>query len=59
MHHLQTDYRLVSLIAGGITLAALIISLFLPESPVHLVTRNKIDKARSVLALLRDLRECN
>lgn len=54
---IQTDYRLVSLVAGGITLVTLLISFALPESPVFLMTHNKLEKARSVLALLRNLRE--
>lgn len=53
----QTDFRLVSLIAAGITMASLLIVFMLPESPVYLVTHNKLEKARDVLALLRSLRK--
>lgn len=54
---IPNDYRLVSFIAGGITLMSLFISFLLPESPVFLVTKNKIEAARSALSLLRNLRE--
>lgn len=45
------------MIAGGITLASLLISFLLPESPVFLVTQNKLERARIALALLRNLRK--
>ncbi|KAJ6600904.1 Sugar transporter ERD6-like 6, partial [Pseudolycoriella hygida] len=49
------DFRLVSLIAAGMTVATFIVLFFIPESPVYLVTKNQKEKARSALAKLRDL----
>lgn len=51
----QEDFRLVSKIAALMTMITLIILLFIPESPVYLVSIDEIDKARKVLALLRNL----
>lgn len=57
LFRIQTDYRLVSLIAGAITLVSLLLLFLLPESPVYLVTKNEIDKARYALTVFRNLRE--
>lgn len=54
----KENYRLVSLIAGAITASSMFVTFLLPESPVFLVTRNKLEDARSVLALIKNLREC-
>ncbi|KAG4073002.1 hypothetical protein HA402_009421 [Bradysia odoriphaga] len=49
------DFRLVSLIAAGITVVTMLSLFFIPESPVYLVTKNKIDDARKTLAKFRNL----
>ncbi|KAG5675957.1 hypothetical protein PVAND_005814 [Polypedilum vanderplanki] len=51
------DYRLVSFYAFGITILTLIVCIFMPESPVHLVLKNDIKEAKKVLSLLRNLDE--
>lgn len=53
----QSDFRLVSLIAAGISFVILLCLFMIPESPVFLFTCNEPDKARKVLALLRNLSE--
>jgi hypothetical protein len=55
--YFQTNFRLVALIAAGITLITIVALFPIPESPVYLVTKNQFDKARSALSLIRDLRE--
>lgn len=53
----KENYRLVSLIAGAITLSSMFVTFLLPESPVVLVTKNKLEDARNVLALIKGTRE--
>lgn len=57
LSEIQTDFRLVSYIAAGITLLTILILFFIPESPVFLSVKNKMDKARNALSMLRNIRK--
>lgn len=50
--HLQYDFRLVSLLAGGTTLFTLLLLIIIPESPVFYVMHNKLDKAKRSFSTL-------
>lgn len=53
--NIQNDFRLVSFIAAGFTVATFVLLFFIPESPVYLVTKNKLVSARKTLGRIRDL----
>ncbi|XP_070504408.1 facilitated trehalose transporter Tret1-like [Chironomus tepperi] len=52
---LKEDYRLVAIYSLGITIFTLLICFFIPESPVHLILKNKLKTARHVLSKVRHL----
>merc|ERR1719376_1306695 len=48
-----TDWKMLSIILASLNIPFLAALIFIPESPVYLITTNQIDRAHKVLRILR------